>query len=129
MLRVWNTGTGKFAEEVAKNAGPASGSLAFTSDSKRLVTFTTTEYAEWDIATGKKEAGWKRGLGGGWYGGLVWGPGSAPDLAPLVQFPVFARQLAGLLVHQIGVNKGLEVAIKHAEMDRVLKETSRGDLQ
>jgi WD40 repeat protein len=62
-LRVWSTETGKPAEEVAKAAETAAGSLAFTADSKRLVTATDAEYAEWNLATGKKEAGWERDKG------------------------------------------------------------------
>lgn len=70
---VWNTETGKLAEEVSKAAKPT-GALAFTPDSKRLATVTTAEYAEWDVATGKKEASWKQagaegdGLRGGRFG-------------------------------------------------------------
>ena len=59
-LSVWNTDTGKLAEEVSKAAGPTGGSIAFTPDSKRLITASLNEYAEWDLTTGKREAGWKQ---------------------------------------------------------------------
>ncbi len=59
-LRLWNAETGKPAEEVAKAIGIAAGSVAFTPDSKRLITVAAGGYAEWDLATGKKETEWQR---------------------------------------------------------------------
>ena len=58
-VRVWNTATGKRAEDVEKAAGKVAGTVAFTADSK-LVVASTQEYAEFDPATGKKTGGWKR---------------------------------------------------------------------
>ena len=58
-VRVWNTETGKRAEEVEKAAGKLAGTVAFTADSK-LAVASREEYAEFDPATGKKTGGWKR---------------------------------------------------------------------
>jgi WD40 repeat protein len=59
-VSVWNTGTGKRAEELEKTAAGATGALAFSPDSKRLVMCSRTKYAEYDVATGKKTAEWER---------------------------------------------------------------------
>jgi WD40 repeat protein len=59
-LLVWNTDTGKLADEVTKAAGGTGGTLTFTPDSERLITVSSTGYAEWDLATGKKAVEWTR---------------------------------------------------------------------
>lgn len=59
-VRVWNTDTGKRAEEVEKAVGKAKGALAFSPDSKRLVVADQMQYSEFDPATGKKAGGWER---------------------------------------------------------------------
>jgi WD40 repeat protein len=58
-VRVWNTETGKRAEEVEKAAGKVAGTVVFTAGSK-LAVASAEEYAEFDPATGKKTGGWKR---------------------------------------------------------------------
>lgn len=62
-LRVWNTDTGKRAEEVEKAAGGFVGTLTFSADSKHVIVASETEYSEYDLATGKKVAGWKHEKG------------------------------------------------------------------
>ena len=59
-VRVWNTDTGKRAGEVAKAATGIKGELAFSTDSKRLIVTSETEYGEYDLTNGKKASGWKR---------------------------------------------------------------------
>jgi WD40 repeat protein len=79
-LRVWNAETGKPAEEVVKAASPrVTGAVGFTPDSKRLITVTYEDYAEWDLATGKKEVDWKRGK----ENAVRARPGYAGSVAPL----------------------------------------------
>jgi|GEM_PF-4932509 len=58
--RVWNTETGKHAEQVEKAVGTIRAAPGFSTDSKRLVLVSPTEYAEFDLATGKKEKSWER---------------------------------------------------------------------
>jgi Tol biopolymer transport system component len=59
-LSVWNTETGKRAEELEKDAEGATVALAFSPDSKRLIVCARTRYAEYDVATGKKAVSWER---------------------------------------------------------------------
>jgi WD40 repeat protein len=58
-VRVWDAATGKPAEEVEKAAGGVPGAVEFTPDGKRLAVLSEDAYAEFDLATGKKAAGWK----------------------------------------------------------------------
>jgi hypothetical protein len=57
--RVWNTDTGKRAEEAEKAITGVKGMVAFSNDSKHIIAASETEYAEFDLTTGKKVAGWK----------------------------------------------------------------------
>jgi WD40 repeat protein len=56
-VRVWDADTGKPAGGPL-DPGAAVVGLAFTPDSRRLATLTAAGYAEWDLAAGKKAAGW-----------------------------------------------------------------------
>jgi WD40 repeat protein len=58
--KVWDTETGKPMAEVEKALATAVGSLAATPDGKRLIVTDVMGYAEFDVATGKKAAGWTR---------------------------------------------------------------------
>lgn len=82
--RVWNTETGKHAEQVEKAVGAIRAVPGFSSDSKRLVLVSPTEYAEFDLSTGKKEKSWERDVrpgaiireSGGWMAVLPNGKGA-----------------------------------------------------
>ncbi|MBA4067665.1 MAG: hypothetical protein C0501_28970 [Isosphaera sp.] len=58
-VRVWDADTGKPVGGPI-DPGAALLGLAFTPDSRRLASLTAAGYAEWDVATGKKAAGWGR---------------------------------------------------------------------
>jgi hypothetical protein len=58
--KVWDTETGKSMAEIGKALATAAGSPAATPDGKHLIVASAAEYAEFDVATGKKVAGWKR---------------------------------------------------------------------
>jgi WD40 repeat protein len=58
--KVWDTESGKPMAEAEKALADAAGSLAATPDGKRLIVASGMEYAEFEVATGKKATGWKR---------------------------------------------------------------------
>ena len=58
--KVWDTESGKPMAEVEKAITGTIGALAATPDGKRLIVASGMEHAEFEVATGKKVAGWKR---------------------------------------------------------------------
>jgi hypothetical protein len=57
-VRVWSAETGEQLADVQKAVAETEGSFAFTSDSKKLVVASSLGYAEYDLATGKKDTSW-----------------------------------------------------------------------
>ena len=58
--QVWNADTGKRAEAVEKAIGEVEAAFAFSTDAKRLIVLTETNYTEYALATGEVAKAWKR---------------------------------------------------------------------